>query len=53
MCFGMGIDISNLAIDIPNLAERIQSPTLHKNFLFIIGDFSQSIFLNLATQEEL
>ena len=35
----------------PNLAKRIQSVTSHKNFLF--GDFPQSMFLNLATQEEI
>ena len=35
----------------PNHAKRIQSATLHKNFLF--GDFPQSMFLNLATQEEI
>ena len=35
----------------PNLAKRIQSATSHKNFLF--GDFPQSMFLNLATQEEI
>ena len=35
----------------PNLAKRIQSATLHKNFLF--RDFPQSTFLNLATQEEI
>ena len=35
----------------PNLAKRIQSATSHKNCLF--GDFPQSMFLNLATQEEI
>jgi len=35
----------------PNLAKRIQSATSHKNFLS--GDFSQSIFLVFATQEEI
>ena len=35
----------------PNLAKRIQSATSHKNFLS--GDFSQSMFLDLATQEEI
>ena len=33
----------------PNPAKWIQSATSHKNFLF--GDFPQSMFLNLATQE--
>ena len=35
----------------PNLAKRFQSATLDMNFLS--GDFSQSMFLNLATQEEI
>ena len=35
----------------PNLAKRIQSSTSHKDFLS--GDFSQSMFLDLATQEEI
>ena len=35
----------------PNLAKRIISATSHKNFLF--GDFPQSMFLKLATQEEI
>ena len=35
----------------PNLAKRIQSVTSHKNFL--LGVFLQSMFLNLATQEEI
>ena len=35
----------------PNLAKRLQSATSHKNFLF--GDVPQSMFLNLATQEEI
>ena len=35
----------------PNLAKRIQSATSHKNFLS--GDFSQSMFLALATQEDI
>ena len=35
----------------PNLAKRIQSATSHNNFLS--GDFSQSLFLDLATQEEI
>ena len=35
----------------PNLAKRLQSATSHKNSLF--GDFPQSMFLNLATQEEI
>ena len=34
----------------PNLAKRIQSTTSYKNFL--PGHFPQSMFLNLATQEE-
>ena len=40
--------ISNIG---PNLAKRIQSATSHKDFLS--GDFSQSMFLDLATQEEI
>ena len=35
----------------PNLAKRIQSATSHKDFLS--GNFSQSMFLDLATQEEI
>ena len=35
----------------PNLAKRTQSVTSHKDFLS--GDFSQSMFLDLATQEEI
>ena len=35
----------------PNLAKRIQSATSHKDFLS--GDFSHSMFLDLATQEEI
>ena len=35
----------------PNLAKQIQSATSHENFLF--GDFPQSMFLNLATQEDI
>ena len=35
----------------PNLAKQLQSATSHKNFLF--GDVPQSMFLNLATQEEI
>ena len=35
----------------PNLAKPIQSATSHENFLF--GDFPQSMFLNLATQEDI
>ena len=35
----------------PNLAKRIQSTTSYKNFL--PGHFPQSVFLNLATQEEI
>lgn len=35
----------------PNLAKRIQSATSHKNFLSC--DFSQSMFLDFATQEEI
>ena len=35
----------------PNLAKRIQSTTSYKNFL--PGHFPQSMFLNLATQEEI
>ena len=35
----------------PNLAKRIQSTTSYKNFLS--GHFPQSMFLNLATQEEI
>ena len=35
----------------PNLANRIQSTTSYKNFL--PGHFPQSMFLNLATQEEI
>ena len=35
----------------PNLAKRIISATSHKNFLFC--DFPQSMFLKLATQEEI
>ena len=35
----------------PNLAKRISSTTSYKNFL--PGHFPQSMFLNLATQEEI
>ena len=35
----------------PNLAKRIQSATSHNDFPS--GDFSQSLFLDLATQEEI
>ena len=40
--------ISNIG---PNLAKRIQSATSHKDFLS--GYFSRSMFLDIATQEEI